>query len=386
MTAVDPYTPPGNPQDVSALSSAAGGRRVTLGHDWLTGMRGGERVLEFFCRAFPDASISSLIYNPNSVSDIIRSHVVDASFLNCVPGVTTHYRNLLPLMPFAARTLRVREADLLLTTSHCVAKSFRKPAGAKHICVCFTPMRYAWTFFDEYFGSSPVKAALVKPLLAALRRWDRKTARDVDLFVAISQHVAARIKQFYGRDSEIVYPAVDTIRCTPSPDGKCTADYDLIVSALVPYKRVDLAVALYTEKGWPLKVVGVGGCADKLRKMAGPSIEFLGGLPDEQVLNLYRNCRLLIFPGEEDYGIVPLEAQACGRPVVAFAKGGALETVADGVSGVFFKEQTSTSLEEAVIRCARANLNPSEIRKNAEKFGPEQFVLGMANCIAKVFA
>lgn len=370
---------------VQRLSAAAKGRKVTLGHDWLTGMRGGERVFEFFCRAFPDAPVSTLIYNPDSISEIIRAHPVDASFLNRFPGISRYYRNALPLMPLAARTLRVRDADLLLTTSHCVAKSFRKPKGAKHVCVCFTPMRYAWTFFDEYFGGSPVKAALVKPLLACLRRWDRRTSDDVDLFVAISHHVADRIQRFYGRDSVVVYPAVDTVRCTPAPDGACAANYDLIVSALVPYKRIDLAVELYTKKEWPLKIVGVGGCLDKLRRLAGSSVEFLGGLPDEQVLECYRNCRMLLFPGEEDYGIVPLEAQACGRPVVAYAKGGALETVADGVSGVFFREQTTESLEDAVLRCAAANMNPAEIRRNAEKFGPEQFVRGMAACIDKVF-
>lgn len=370
--------------DVTALTNAAQGCRVVLGHDWLTGMRGGERVFEYFCRAFPSASISTLIYNREAVSDIIQSHRVNTSFLNRIPGVNRHYRNLLPLMPLAARTLKVDDTDLLLTTSHCVAKSFKKPAGAKHLCVCFTPMRYAWTFFDEYFGNSPVKAALAKPLLGLLRKWDKKTSSDVDLFVAISRHVADRIQRFYGRESEIVYPPVDTVRCTPSPDGTCTSDYDLIVSALVPYKRVDLAVDLYSKKGWPLKVVGVGGMLENLKHRAGPSVAILGGLPDDDVLNLYRNCRMLVFPGEEDYGIVPLEAQACGRPVVAYAKGGALETVADGVSGVFFAEQSLGSLEEAVVRCANTTFSPEAIRKHAELFGPEQFINGMARCIAKV--
>lgn len=370
--------------DIIPLRKAAGDRRVALGHDWLTGMRGGERVFEYFCRAFPEAPVATLIYNRAAVSDIINAHPVHTSFLNTIPGVNRHYRNLLPLMPLAARRLKIPDADLLLTSSHCVAKSFRKPAGAKHLCVCFTPMRYAWTFFEEYFGDSRLKAAAAKPLLAHLRRWDRRTAEEVDRFVAISKHVADRIQRFYGRKSEIVYPAVDTTRCTPSPDGRCSADYDLIVSALVPYKRVDLAVELYSRKGWPLKVVGTGGMSEKLKRMAGPSVQILGRLSDEAVRACYRNCRLLVFPGEEDYGIVPLEAQACGRPVVAYAKGGALETVVDGISGVFFEEQTLESLEAAVLKCADTEFSTDAIRANASKFGPEQFVQGMARCIKKV--
>lgn len=368
------------------LAAAARGATVALGHDWLSGMRGGERVLECLCQAFPAAPISTLLCNPDAVSDLIRSHRVQTSFLDHLPGIERHYRKFLPLMPLAARTLPRPDARLLITTSHCVAKGFRKPASGRHLCICFTPMRYAWTFFEEYFGRSPVKAALVKPLLAYLRHWDRKTAAEVDVFVAISRHVADRIQRFYGRPSEVVYPAVDIDRCTPAPDGACRADYDLIVSALVPYKRIDLAVELYSRKGWPLKVVGSGGCADALRRQAGPSVEILGRLSDEAVLDLYRHCRLLLFPGEEDYGIVPLEAQACGRPVVAYAKGGALETVADGVSGVFFAEQTPESLEDAVLRCTAASFDPAAVRANALRFGPSQFFAGMAACVGKALS
>jgi len=366
------------------LTEAAAGRRVALGHDWLTGMRGGERVLEYFCRAFPDAPIQTLISNPASVSDVIRSHPINASLLNRVPGAAKHYRNFLPLMPAAARALKPADADLFITTSHCVAKSFKKKPGAKHVCVCFTPMRYAWTFFDEYFGSSPVKATLARPILAALRKWDKSTAYEVDSFVAISKHVAKRIKDFYGRDSRIVYPPVDLERCTIGIPA-CRKSYDLIVSALVPYKRVDLAVELYTRKGWPLKVVGVGGEYEKLKRIAGPTVEILGSLSDSEIVAMYRLCHALIFPGEEDYGIVPLEAQACGRPVVAFAKGGALETVADGVSGVFFNEQSLDSLEDAVNRCHAIEWDSAAIRANAERFGPEQFLQGMADIIKDLF-
>ncbi len=368
------------------LSAAAAGHSVALGHDWLTGMRGGERVLEHLCLAFPDAPVSTLVYNREAISDIINAHEIHTSFLNKLPGIAKYYRNTLPIMPVAARSLKPPDADLLITTSHCVAKSFRKRKDAKHLCICFTPMRYAWAFFDEYFGDSKIKSAAAKPLLAGLRKWDCKTAAEVDLFVAISDNVANRIKRFYGRDSEVVYPPVDTVRCTPAPDGRPSAEYDLIVSALVPYKRVDLAVELYTKKGWNLKVVGSGGCYDKLRAMAGPTVEITGHLTDDEILSLYRNCRLLVFPGEEDYGIVPLEAQACGRPVVAYAQGGALETVAAGVSGVFFSEQTTDSLEDAIIRCSQTDFDTAAIRRHAEKFGPGQFLDGIARCITKVLS
>ena len=357
-----------------ALRAAASGRRVCLGHDWLTGMRGGERVLENFCRAFPEAPIAAIVGDGALVSAEIASHPLVLSPLARVPGAIRHYRAALPVLPLAAAATRIpRDAGLLLTTSHCVAKNFRKPDGARHVCVCFSPMRYAWLFYEEYFGRNPLKAAVVKPMLAALRRWDAATAAGVDRFVAISRHVANRIRDFYGRDAAVAYPPVDLARCTPGArPGE--GGFDLVVSALVPYKRIDLAVRVYTRNRWPLKVVGAGGCLDALRRMAGPTVEFLGRLPDPDVVALYRSCRLLVFPGEEDYGIVPLEAQACGRPVVAFGRGGARETVEDGVSGLFFAEQTEDALEDAVARAAAARWNPAAIRRNAERFGPAQFL------------
>lgn len=370
---------------LSLLASSAGGG-VCLGHDWLTGMRGGERVLEWHCRAFPEATVAAVVGDMRFVSPEIASHPLALSPLGRLPGAVRHYRKALPLLPWAAaRTPVPKDVRLLLTTSHCVAKGFRKPEGAKHVCVCFSPMRYAWLFYEEYFGRNPLKAAAIKPLLARLRAWDRRTAADVDRFVAISAHVAARIRDFYGRDCGVAYPPVDLERCTPGGDPG-DGGFDLIVSALVPYKRVDLAVRAYSRNGWPLKVVGAGGCEEALRREAGPSVEFLGRLPDEDVARLYRRCRLLVFPGEEDYGIVPLEAQACGRPVVAFARGGALETVREGVSGTFFREQTEYALEDAVARAAAMRWDPREIRKNAERFGPAQYLRALAGEISAATA
>ncbi len=376
-----PASDPGEREALEALSRAPGGGRVVLGHDWLTGMRGGERVLEHHCLAFPDAPVCTLLHVPGSVSATIATHPVRTSWLNGIPGVHSRYRSLLPLMPLAARTLRIPATDLLLTSSHCVAKSFRKPSGARHVCYCFSPMRYAWLFHREYFPGR-VRRALVSPLLAWLRAWDRRTAAGVDRFVAISRAVADRIRRFYGRESDIVYPPVDVARCTPAPGGGGDGGFDLIVSALVPYKRVDLAVAAYSRRGWPLKVVGVGGQAKALRAAAGPSVEILGWRPDSAVLELYRRCRLLVFPGEEDFGIVPLEAQACGRPVMAFGRGGALETVRDGETGVFFSEQTEESLAEAVERAARGRWDSGAIRAHALGFGPGRFLRGMAGALA----
>jgi glycosyltransferase involved in cell wall biosynthesis len=350
--------------------------KVVLSHDWLTGMRGGERVLEILCRAFPGAPVLTLIHNPDAISDVINAHSVRTSWLQSVPGIMEHYRRFLPLFPAAIGRVRAPGADLLISTSHCVAKGVRVPPGAKHLCYCFTPMRYAWTFYEEYFGRNPLKGAVAKPLLAGLRAWDRSTSRRVDRFVAISRHVQNRIRDFYGRDSDIVYPPVDTDRWTPGPAPH--GMFDLIVSALVPYKRVDLAVRAYAKLGYPLKIVGTGTGLAGLRATAPPNVEFLGRQPDEKLLDLYRSCRLLVFPGEEDFGIVPLEAQACGRPIVAFARGGALETVEAGVTGVFFEEQTEEALLAAVSECAARQWDPAAARSNAERFGVEQFVSGLA--------
>jgi len=346
--------------------------RVVLCHDWLTGMRGGERVLEILCRGFPEAPVYTLIHNPDAVSPTINAHRVGTSWLQHVPGILRRYRNFLPLFPAAVRSLRLPPADLVISTSHCVAKSVRPPAGARHLCYCFTPMRYAWTFFDEYFGNLAVKAAAARPVLAWLRHWDRRTAARVDRFAAISRHVRGRIERFYGRAADVVYPPVDAARCTPG--SGTPAAYDLVVSALVPYKRLDVAVDAYNASGRTLKIVGVGSELARLRPLAEPNIEFLGWQSDEAVLDLYRACRLLVFPGEEDFGIVPLEAQCTGRPVVAYAKGGALETVVDGETGVFFHEQTPAALRAAVDNCAARRWDPAAIRRHALGFSTPRFV------------
>lgn len=360
------------------------GLQVALAHDWLNGMRGGERCLDWICREFPQAELYTLLYRPELVSEAIRNRRVHASGLQRVPGFREHYRWFLPLFPMAIEAFRVPEGtDLVLSTSHCVAKGIVPPKGAKHLCYCFTPMRYAWSLQEEYFGRNRWKRAALELALGRLRKWDRAASARVDRFVAISRHVQARIEKFYGREAAVVYPPVATGFFTPDARGGHDG-YDLVVSALVPYKRVDLAVRAYSRTGFPLKVAGVGTEMEALRKMAGPNVEFLGRVPDEGIRELYRRCRFLVFPGEEDFGIVPLEAQACGKPVLAYGKGGLLETVVDGRTGVFFGEQTEAALMAAVARAAGVEWDAAAIRAHAEQFGEERFLDGLRAEIARL--
>lgn len=357
---------------------------VALSHDWLNGLRGGERCLDWICREFPQAELYTLLYRPELVSEAIRSRKVHVSGLQRVPGFMNHYRWFLPLFPMAIESFRVPAGtDLVISTSHCVAKGLVPPKGAKHLCYCFTPMRYAWSLQEDYFGRNRLKRAALDLALARLRQWDRAASARVDRFVAISRHVQARIEKSYGREAAVVYPPVATRFFTP--DGRGGHDgYDLVVSALVPYKRIDLAVRAYSRTGFPLKIAGVGTELAALKKIAAPNVEFLGRVPDEGVRELYRRCRFLAFPGEEDFGIVPLEAQACGKPVLAYGKGGLLETVADGRTGVFFGEQTADALIAAAARAESIAWDAAAIRAHAEQFGEERFLEGLRAEVARL--
>ncbi len=364
--------------------------RVVLGHDWLTGLRGGERVLEVLARTWPEAPILTLLHRRAALPPGLRTRRLIASPLQRWPAVHRYYRWLLPLFPAAVRALRCPPCDLLITTSHCAIKAVRPPRGARHLCYCFTPMRYAWTFADEYFGRHTPLRMAVSPVLAALRHWDRTTAGRVDRFATISRHVRDRIWQAYERDADIVYPPVRLDFFTPAPSSAARVPaepYDLAVAALVPYKRLDLAVRVCSRLGRRLLIVGVGSELARLRRRAGPSVQFLGSVSDNDLRELYRGCRCLVFPGEEDFGLAPVEAQACGRPVVAYARGGATESVVDGETGVLFTPQTEDALAAALARADTIHWDSARIRRQAERFSEtafwESFARAIAACLAQ---
>lgn len=357
--------------------------RVALVHDWLNGMRGGEKILEVLCELFPDAVVHTLLLDRARLSPTIAGMEIRASLLQRLPFSRTHYRYYLPLFPHLVERFDLRGFDLVISTSHCVAKGARAPRGAPSLCYCLTPMRYVWYFGDEYFGRWGWKRALTKPAFAFLKRWDISSAARVDRWLAISETVAARVKKIYHRDAEVLYPPVDAGFYTP---GGGAGNYHLVVSALVPYKRLDVAVRAFNELRLPLKIVGEGPERARLEALAGPGIEFLGWRTNEEIRGLYRGCRAFIFPGEEDFGITPLEVQACGRPVIALGRGGALETVIPGETGIFFDAQEPAALAAAVRRAERMRFDPAAARLNAERFDRPIFKERLARWIERAAA
>lgn len=357
----------------------AAGPRVALVHDWLTGMRGGERCLEVFCELFPDAPVFTLLHVPGSVSPVIERHRIVASFVQSLPSAATRYRHYLPLFPAAVRGLSLTGHDLVISLSHCVAKAVRVPTGALHLCYCFTPMRYVWDLEADYARDAGWLTRLaLPPLAAALRRWDQRTD-GVHEFVAISRHIADRIRRVYGRPAEVIHPPVDVARFRLA---ETLDDYYLVVSALVPYKRVDLAVAAAGRLGRRLLVVGTGPEEARLRAMASPTVSFLGWRPDAEVAELYARCRAVLFPSVEDYGIVPLEAAAAGRPTIALARGGALETMVEldaagpePPTAVLFAEPTVDALAAAMttFEAAADRFDPRALRARAARFDRPRF-------------
>jgi glycosyltransferase involved in cell wall biosynthesis len=366
--------------------------RVVLVHDWLTGMRGGEKCLEVLCRRWPSAPLFTLLHRPGSVAPDIERRPLHTSFLQHLPGALRYYRYLLPLMPAATAAWRLPRCDLVVSFSHCVAKGVRPPRGVPHVCYCFTPMRYAWHMRGAYFGRDRLGGLgvrLVEQLLEGLRRWDRHTAANVTHFIAISQTVRQRIAECYDRPSTVIYPPVDTEFYCPAPVKR--DDYYLAVSAFAPYKRLDLAVAACDRLKRPLVVIGTGQDESRLRALAGPAVQFLGWRPDAEIREHLRRCRALFFPGEEDFGIVPLEAQACGTPVIAFGRGGATETVIppggpQEPTGLWFEEQTVDCLTSAVQQFERAadRFDPAAARRQAQRFNHRRFADELFAYLAQV--
>jgi glycosyltransferase involved in cell wall biosynthesis len=362
--------------------------KVALVHDWLTGMRGGEKVLHTLCERYPDADIFTVVHRKGTVSPTIERHRIHTSFVQWLPFGTTRYREYLPLLPHVIERFDLDDYDLVVSASHCVAKSAVVPGRARHLCYCFSPMRYAWDQFEAYFGAARVgrlaSRTVYRPVMARLARWDASTAARVHRFVAISQHVAARIRRYYNRDATVVYPPVDTAffhRAHVEPGS-----HVLVVSALVPYKRIDLAIEACQRLRLPLRIVGTGPERAALERQAGPSATFLGWLSDEAIRDEYRQARAVLLPGEEDFGIVPVEAQACGRPVVALGRGGALETVVDGCTGVFFDTPSAESLMEALERVTAMPVDPVAIRQHAERFSRATYDAVMSTVIDETLA
>lgn len=348
--------------------------RVALVHDWLTGMRGGEKVLLSLCRLYPEAPVFTLLHVKGSVAPEIEARPIRTTFVQRLPGVAERYRHYLPLFPAAVASLDLSGFDLIISSSHCVAKGVRVPGGALHLCYCHTPMRYVWDRFNDYFGPDRVSGVAgwtIGVIAEGLRAWDVATAGGVDLFAANSAYVAERIRRYYGRPAEVIPPPVDTDFFTPG-DGTA-GDYDLVVSALAPYKRLDLVLDAYRGTGRRLKIVGRGPEAARLRRRAPPEVTFLGHVDDATLRDLYRGCRAVLMPGVEDFGIVPLEAMACGRPALVFAGGGGPESVVPGETGLLFHEATPQALRAAVDSLERVRFNSAALRTRALAFGREVF-------------
>ncbi|MCM2279632.1 MAG: glycosyltransferase [Oligoflexia bacterium] len=350
--------------------------KVALVHDWLTGMRGGEYVLEAIAELFPRADLFTLLYVPGKISPVLTTLKRHTSPLQKVPSIEQRYRHLLPLMPWAIERFDLSGYDLIVSSSHCVAKGVRKAPGAVHVSYIHAPMRYIWDRFDEYFGpgraSLPVRLA-AKAVRKPLQNWDRAVSGEerVDQLVSNSAFIARQVQAAYGRDSRVVYPFADLSRFTHAREpGR---NY-LMVTAFAPYKRVDLAVEAFNRLKLPLIIVGAGQEAEKLKKKAGPTVDFIGHLSNAAIAELYARCKAFIFPGVEDFGITPLEAMASGAPVIAYGEGGAAETVT-AKTGVLFHPQTVEALMDAVQKVERGegSFQEQDCRARAAEFSKERF-------------
>ncbi len=358
--------------------------RVALVHDWLTGMRGGEKVLERLAELFPEAPIHTLFHLPGSVSAALEAHPIRTSFLQRAPGLARHYRHYLPLFPAAVEQLDLTGADLVVSTSHCVAKGVLPPPGAVHVCYCHTPMRYAWDQERAYFPRRTGPVALARALvLSALRVWDVAASTRVDRFLANSSFVAERIRRYYGREADVVPPPVETGFFTPGEAS--SRGYALMVSALAPYKKVEVAIAACSRAGLPLKVVGTGPERERLERSAGAGAELLGSISADRLRDLYRGARMVLQPGIEDFGIATVEALACGAPMVALRAGGVLDIVEHGAHGLLYEsgeDDQVGALAASIDKACRIEFNLMDLRRRAELFSAERFTERMRAILA----
>jgi glycosyltransferase involved in cell wall biosynthesis len=348
--------------------------RVAIVHEWLTIPGGSEKVVARMLDLVPQAELFTSVYDPAPWPPAFTERPVHTSFLNRIPGATRRYRQLLPLMNQAFRSFDLSGFDLVISSNHACAKNVRAPGDALHVCYCYTPMRYAWdpAFLEGELGSAARVAA--RPVVAHLRRVDRRAAAGPDAFVGISHAVAERIRSNYGRSSTVVFPPVEVDRFLGAP--REPDDFYLFFGRIVPYKRADEAVQACLRLGRRLKVIGEGRALDRVRELAGgsPDIEFLGYVGDDELPGIMRGARALLFPGEEDFGIVPVEAQAAGVPVVAYGVGGARDTVLDGRTGVLYDEPGVAGLCAAIERFEASSFEDRALREHAATFGPERFL------------
>jgi glycosyltransferase involved in cell wall biosynthesis len=352
--------------------------KVALVHDWLVSHRGGERVLDALCELYPQAEIFTLVHKKGSVSERIESRPIHTSFLQRLPGIEKNYRHFLPLMPSAIERLSVEGFDLVLSSSHCVAKGIHKPEGVPHLSYVHAPMRYMWHLFDDYFGpgrASPWVSAAARVARPHLRRWDIQSSRGVDRFLANSRHIAEKVESLYGKPAAVVYPPVDLERFRRLPtEGGGKGHHFLWLGAFAPYKRLDIALDAFRSLPFELWVVGSGQLSSKLGPIPS-NVKLLGQAAESDIPKLYADARALIFTGVEDFGMTLVEAQAAGRPVLAFAQGGALESVTAD-TGLLFHSQTPNALAETVMQFDRweEKFSPAKARANAERFAKERFL------------
>jgi glycosyltransferase involved in cell wall biosynthesis len=347
--------------------------KIAIAHDWLNQIGGAENVLEVIVSMFPEAPVFTTIYAPELMPSAYRSWPIQTSWLDRAPGVHRHHQPYLPLYPLAVRSLDLSGYDLILSNKSGFIHGIKTTEDQRHLCYCLAPTRYVWNYqayaAREQLG--PAARLMLIPMIAVLRRWDYTAAQRVDQFCAISTDIQSRISQAYRRESSIIPPPVDTERF--QPEANPSGDYYYVLSRMIPYKRLDLAVQACNRLGKRLVITGEGRDLRNLQAMAGPTIKFTGRLPATEVTKLMANCKAFIFPGYEDFGITPVEAQAAGRPVIAFAAGGALDTVIANETGLFFQQQTVDSLVDAIESLEKMHFDPQKIRQNAERFGTERF-------------
>ena len=348
--------------------------KVAIVHDYLNQRGGAERVVAVFHEMFPEAPIFTSIVDRSMLGPELEKADIRPSWMQKLPGWKKHFKKYLPFYPKAIESFDLREYDLILSSSSAFAKGAVKGKDARHICYCYTPMRFVWDY-DTYIARENVPKVYRKVLpyfLERMRQWDLQTSSRPDYYVAISSEVQRRIKTFYGRDSKVIFPPVETRKFQPM---ESCGNFYLIVSRLASYKRIDLAVRAFNQLGLPLKIIGTGPYQGELKRLAYPNIDFLGRLPDQEVAHHYGTCKALIFPGLEDFGLVPLEANAAGRAVIAFKGGGALDTIAEGVNGLFFGERSVKSLLGAIqaFENNQFHFQSPIIREHALKFDKEVF-------------